>query len=208
MPKRVDHEERRRLIAGAVRRIAADRGLEAVSIGEVAAEAGVSKGLVQHYFPSRDAMLRYTTRTLRDQVEARVGTETGGGRNGLRAALVALLPLDAESRTEALVANAFVVRALKDPEIAERFRAGHAQLRGAVAAMVAAAQRSGDLCAKLDPDREADLLLALVAGLADAVLLGHRTPTEATSLVDHHLSRLVPRPEVEPRTSRISKRGS
>ncbi|GHE88056.1 transcriptional regulator [Amycolatopsis deserti] len=191
MPKRVDHEQRRQLIAAAVRRIAADRGLEAVSLGEVAAEAGISKGLVQHYFPSRDAMLRYATRTLRDRVDDRLRTGQAG-LPGLRAALIALLPLDDESRTEALVANAFVVRALKDPEIAERFRLGHAQLRDAIAAMITAAQADGDLHTDLNPIREADLLLALVAGLGDAVLLGHRTPAEVISLVDHHLSRLMP----------------
>ncbi|WP_431907346.1 TetR/AcrR family transcriptional regulator [Amycolatopsis thermoflava] len=191
MPKRVDHEQRRQLIADAVRRIAADRGLEAVSLGEVAAEAGISKGLVQHYFPSRDDMLRYATRTLRDRVGDRMRTAQAE-LPGLRAALIALLPLDDESRTEALVANAFVVRALKDPEIAERFRLGHAQLRDAISAMITAAQADGDLHADLDPIREADLLLALVAGLGDAVLLGHRTPAEVISLVDHHLSRLMP----------------
>ncbi|MGI6875200.1 TetR/AcrR family transcriptional regulator [Amycolatopsis sp. 3B14] len=191
MPKRVDHEQRRQLIADAVRRIAADRGLEAVSLGEVAAEVGISKGLVQHYFPSRDDMLRYATRTLRDRVGDRLRTAQAE-LPGLRAALIALLPLDDESRTEALVANAFVVRALKDPEIAERFRLGHAQLRDAISAMITAAQADGDLHADLDPIREADLLLALVAGLGDAVLLGHRTPAEVISLVDHHLSRLMP----------------
>lgn len=190
MPKRVDHEQRRRLIADAVRGIAADRGLEAVSIGEVAAEAGISKGLVQHYFPSKDAMLRFATGTLRDQVDNRV--PIAGGLTGLRAALVGLLPLDDASRTDALVANAFVVRALKDPEIADRFRTGHAQLRDAIAAMITTAQADGHLHAKLAPLQEADLLLAVVSGLGDAVLLGHRTPAEATSLVDHQLSRLMP----------------
>jgi AcrR family transcriptional regulator len=184
MPKRVDHEERRRLIAAAVRRIAADRGLEAVSLGEVAAEAGISKGLVQHYFPTKDAMLRHATGTLRDQVERRV---TGG----LRDTVVALLPLDDARRADALVANAFLVRALKDEEIADRFRTGHAQLCAALAAMIGAAQEDGELAKDLDPAREADLLLAVVAGLGDAVLLGHRTPEQAVALVDHHLSRLA-----------------
>lgn len=183
MPKRVDHEERRRLIAAAVRRIAADRGLEAVSLGEVAAEAGISKGLVQHYFPTKDAMLRHATATLRDHIEDRVG-------GGLRDTVVALLPLDDASRDQALVANAFLVRALKDEEMAGRFRTGHAQLSEGLAAMVAAAQADGVLAADLDPVREADLLLAVVAGLGDAVLLGHRTPEEVIALVDHHLSRL------------------
>lgn len=183
MPKRVDHEERRRLIAAAVRRIAADRGLEAVSLGEVAAEAGISKGLVQHYFPTKDAMLRFATGTLRDHVEHRVG-------GGLRDTVVALLPLDDESRDQALVANAFLMRALKDEEIAGRFRTGHGQLAAALAAMVAAAQADGALAADLDPAREADLLLAVVTGLGDAVLLGRHTPEQAIALVDHHLARL------------------
>lgn len=192
MPKRVDHDERRGLIADAVRRIAADRGLEAVSLGEVAAEAGISKGLVQHYFQTRDAMLRYATATLRDRVERRMPTEFAAGLTGLRAVLIALLPVSDESRTDALVANAFLVRALKDPEIAERFRTGHAQLRGAVVTMITESQADGDLDPGLDPGQEADLLLALVAGLGDAVLLERRTSAEVTSLLDHHLSRLVP----------------
>jgi hypothetical protein len=32
----------------------------------------------------------------------------------------------------------------------------------------------------------------MVAGLGDAVLLGHRTPKQVIALVDHHLSRLAP----------------
>ncbi|MBB4906682.1 TetR/AcrR family transcriptional regulator [Actinophytocola algeriensis] len=188
MPKRVDHDERRRLIAAAVRRIAADRGLEAVSLGEVAAEAGISKGLVQHYFATKDAMLRFATGTLRDHVEQRLGTPAT-----LRDTIVALLPLDDASRAEALVANAFLVRALKDEEIAGRFRTGHAQLAEVLTTMVAAAQAAGELAADLDPAREADLLLAVAAGLGDAVLLGHRTPEQAIALVDHHLFRLEAR---------------
>ncbi|WP_424186200.1 TetR/AcrR family transcriptional regulator [Actinokineospora sp. G85] len=179
MPKRVDHEERRSAIADAVRRIAADRGLEAVSVSEVAGEAGISKGLVQHYFPSKDAMLRHATTTLRPQVEDRVD-----GRN-LRDTVVALLPLDVEGRMAALVANAFLVRALKDEVIAERFRAGHALLRTSIAALIADEHPDND-----DPAGEAELLLALVGGLGDAVLLGHRTGADAVALLDRHLSRL------------------
>ncbi|MEO6087505.1 MAG: TetR/AcrR family transcriptional regulator [Umezawaea sp.] len=192
MPKVVDQDERRRLIAEAVRRIAADRGLEAVSLGEVAAEAGISKGLVQHYFSSKDEMLRYATTTLRGQVEEQLPADLGEA--GLRATVLALLPVDEKRRSDALVANAFLMRALKDPEIAERFRAGHAQLRAMIAALIVGSQAAGDVSMDLDPTTEADLVLALVSGLADAVLLGYRTPDEAAHLVDLHLARLAPRP--------------
>ena len=191
MPKRVDHEERRRFLAQAVRRIAADRGLEAVSLGEVAAEAGVSKGLVQHYFPSKDAMLRHATTSLRDQVARRLPADAAPDLAGLRERITALLPLDADARDEALVANAFLSRALKDEEIAERFRAGHAQLRAELGARIAEAQEAGAVAAGLIPEQEADLLLSLVAGLGDALLIGHQTAESAAVLIDLHLSRIT-----------------
>ncbi|WP_372661213.1 TetR/AcrR family transcriptional regulator [Amycolatopsis kentuckyensis] len=185
MPKVVDHEERRRRIARTLCRIAADEGLEAVSLGQVAAAAGISKGQVQHYFPNKDAMLRYAVRTLRDQVERQVAA--ADAPLDLRTVLVALLPLDDERRTEALVANAFVWRAFKDDEIAAWFRAGYEQLREALAALVTAEHG----LTGVDAAGEADLLLALTAGLADAVLLGHRTGAEAVELIDRQLRRLT-----------------
>jgi AcrR family transcriptional regulator len=187
VPKVVDHEERRRRIAATLRRIAAEEGLEAVSLGQVAAAAGISKGQVQHYFPNKDEMLRYAVRTLRDQVERQVAAGTSDAPPDLRTVLVALLPLDDQSRTEALAANAFVWRAFKDDEIAAWFRAGYEQLREALAAFVAAEHG----LTGLDAAREADLLLALTAGLADAVLLGHRTGEEAIELIDLQLRRLA-----------------
>ncbi|NLZ97477.1 MAG: TetR family transcriptional regulator, partial [Micrococcus sp.] len=50
MPKIVDHEQRRRELAQAIWSIIALRGLSAVTLRSVAAEAGVSMGTVQHYF--------------------------------------------------------------------------------------------------------------------------------------------------------------
>ncbi|RSM79563.1 TetR family transcriptional regulator [Amycolatopsis sp. WAC 01375] len=191
MPKRVDHEHRRQQIAAAVRRIAADRGLEGVSLSEVAAEAGISKGFVQHYFASRDDMLRFATTTLRSGLEERIATPS---ELGVRDLLIALLPLDEAARDDALVANAFLMRALKDPEIAGHFRTGHGQLRDAVAAMLTAARDDGEFASTVDPVAEAALLLALVSGLGDAVLLGYQSGEEAIALIDRHLSRITATP--------------
>lgn len=190
VPKIVDHEERKRRIADALRRIAAEDGLEAVSLGQVAIAAGISKGQVQHYFPTKDAMLRYTSRTLHEQVERRVRAQLAQTGPNLRSVVLALLPLDVDSRAEALVANAFLWRALKDDDLAAQFRTGYTGLHDGLAALIKAAQDSGELRPDLDPGHEADLLAALAAGLGDAVLLGHRTAVEAIALIDHHLSRL------------------
>jgi TetR/AcrR family transcriptional regulator, transcriptional repressor of bet genes len=59
MPKRVDPLAQRRSIAEAVFRLAVARGADAVSMRDVAAEAGVSLGMVQHYFRSKDEMLLF-----------------------------------------------------------------------------------------------------------------------------------------------------
>lgn len=188
MPKKVDHEQRRREITDAVWRIAADDGLEAVSLGKVATVAGVSKGRVQHYFACRDEMLAYATRRLRERVEARVAARVqaapGTPRAALRALLLALLPADDASRTDELVAQAFFLRALKDPAIAERFHAGHTLITDALT------DRLRALPGDLDAPAEARILLALATGLATALVLGQITPAEAEAAVDRQLDRV------------------
>ena len=52
--------------------ITAERGLDQVSIREVAAEAGVSVGTVQYYCRSKDEMLEMAFRHILDRMSARV----------------------------------------------------------------------------------------------------------------------------------------
>ena len=69
MPKRVDHEERRRQIADALLRTAATRGLHATGMREVAAEAGVSLRLVQYYFGTKEELLLFAMQQLAELVK-------------------------------------------------------------------------------------------------------------------------------------------
>lgn len=69
----VDHDARRRLIAEALWRVASRHGLDAVSLRHVAAEAGVSMGLVQHYFTTKEDMLRFALETIGERVTQRIG---------------------------------------------------------------------------------------------------------------------------------------
>ncbi|GAA0379914.1 HTH-type transcriptional regulator PksA [Acrocarpospora corrugata] len=189
MPKQVDHEQRRRQISSALWRIAARRGLESVSMREVAAEAGMSVGLVQHYFASKEEMLAYTSTHLRERLEQRVresiaalGSPATPGQR-LRAMLVALLPTDPDSRDETLVGMALFIRALNDPALATRYRHGRTQLTTAVAAQLAECGVHGD------GEVAADTLLALIDGLASDLLLGHHTPAQALRVLDDHLAK-------------------
>ncbi|MGX7827986.1 TetR/AcrR family transcriptional regulator [Actinokineospora sp. 24-640] len=199
MPKQVDHAQRRGQLAEAVGRVAAQEGLEAVSLARVAQEAGVSKGRVQHYFGTRDDLLAFTLGHLRERVDARLRerltrAQPDGPLETVREVAAALLPVDETARTEALVANAFLIRALAQPDTAEKFRHGHTEILALLTSQLTAAQTAGELRAEVDPAREADILLAVVGGISDAVLIGHHTPQTAQTVLDYHLDRLVPWP--------------
>lgn len=194
MPRVVDHGQRRGEIAGALWRIAAAEGLEAVSLARVAQEAGVSKGRVQHYFGSRGELLAFAAEQLRLRVDDRIqaAVRDAGPQTSVelvRAILVALLPLDDQARTDARVGSAFQVRALGDDDLRATYRAGNRLLRTAVADRLAEARDAGEL-ADLDPEREATVLIALAGGLAEAVLIGDETESSAVAVLDHQLARL------------------
>lgn len=199
MPKQVDHDARRRQLAEALLRVAAARGLEAVSFREVAAEAGVSIGRVQHYFASKEELVLYATGRLRERIEERIARTAGTEPpppvvphplRDLRALLAAFLPLDPHGRTGALAGIAFFHRSLNDPTLAARFREGRARATDAVTGHLLAAAGRGDVGPGADVELEARTLLALVGGLISDLLFGLCTPHDALRVLDLQLARL------------------
>jgi AcrR family transcriptional regulator len=202
MPKRVDHEQRRRQIADALLRTAATRGLHATGMREVAAEAGVSLRLVQYYFGTKEELLLAAMQQLAaqfsDRAMARIrhGGQGGGPaspRDVIAAILAEGLPADDERRTFAVVYTAYLALSLTDPAlaIAPLVRNSGAVI-DVVAAQLRAAQAAGDAPARLDPDLEAVTLLAMSAGLGTSVLAGQSSPGQAQAVIDYQLDRLFP----------------
>ena len=127
MPKRVDHEERRRQIADALVRTAAARGLHATGMREVAAEAGVSLRLVQYYFGTKEELLLAAMQRLaiqfaeRGMARIRRVKETENPvspREVIAAILTEGLPADEERRTFTIVYTAYLALSLTDPALA------------------------------------------------------------------------------------------
>jgi AcrR family transcriptional regulator len=191
VPKKVDHAHRRRTIAEALWQVVIRDGLDQVSLRSVAAEAGISMGMVQHYFASKDDMLVFALDSLTEQVGRRIAAafaalgDTAGPRERVRASLVQTLPLDDERRVEAMCGVAFLARAPVDARIAEYFRTsygeGHRYLTEQLALAGVAA-----------PERQAHLLFALADGLNAHALAGHHTPQTALAVLDDHLDQLFP----------------
>lgn len=196
MPRRVDHHERRKLIADALLRVAAERGLEAVSLRHVATEAGVSSGMVQHYFRTKDEMMAFALEVVRENVQARL-TAAGGELDAssspgalIRALLVQLLPLDEPRRAEGRVVLAFLAYAAVNPAVATVLREDTAQLHEFVTDGLRAAQQAGEAPANMDSARTATALLALMEGLGVQVVGGHYSADTALAAFDAHLGML------------------
>jgi AcrR family transcriptional regulator len=197
MPKRVDHERRRTEIVEALIRVAGRRGLHAVGMRDVAAEAGVSLRLVQYYFQTKEKLLlyglQYLAAGLGDRVAARVRAAGGapGPRAMIEALLMASLPTDEESRTFHLVYTSYAVLAVTDEALAAQpFMQNPDAAEDALTDLLQQALEAHLTAPDLDARMEAVSLLAMSAGLGTSVLVGQRSPKSAAAVLRHHLDRL------------------
>jgi AcrR family transcriptional regulator len=202
VPRRVDHEERRRQIADALLRTAAARGLHATGMREVAAEAGVSLRLVQYYFGTKEELLlaamqhlaaQFSDRAMARIRQSRQGDGPASPRDVIAAILTEGLPVDDERRTFTVLYTAYFALSLTEPTLAiAPLVKNSGAVIDVVAAQLRAAQAAGDTPAHLDPDLEALSLLAVSAGLGTSVLGGQSSPGQAQAVIDYHLHRLFP----------------
>ncbi|MGJ0118616.1 TetR/AcrR family transcriptional regulator [Williamsia sp. MIQD14] len=151
-------------IVEATLRVVTERGLDRVTVREVAAEASVAIGTVQHWFRTKDdlivAAFTAVVTGIRDRVDA---VELGDDvRGDLIGALTQLLPLDDRRRDEARVQIAFAARAAVTPALAELQRGVLGEVRASLTqAFVRAGVADRHRCADA-----ATAVLALVDGLA------------------------------------------
>lgn len=186
VPKRVDHQVRRREIADALWRVVASNGFAAVSLRQVAAEAGVSMGLVQHYFDSREQMLLFALDSVSERARVHIAAELAdqpepSPRAMVRALLTQVLPLDEQRRREGHALFAFLAEGGRGGVVGERMRTDMTHFKNAVAEQIRTVGTSPD------PDRAAVLLLAATDGLTAHVLSGYLDPADALAALDQQL---------------------
>jgi TetR/AcrR family transcriptional repressor of bet genes len=207
VPKIIDHEAQREQLAEAVWRLADGRGLEAVSLREVAQEAGVSLGRVQRSFAGKDEMLRYalaliSTRAGR-RVEQRVLAlgDQPSTADVLRESLVEVLGVEKDSRLAMRVQLVYFTRSIHDEEVAKIIRGDSLSgLYPFTASLITQLiKRRGEI----DPIKEAELLWSTAIGLGTDVVIGQRDPHEAAELLDYYLVRLLG-PSGWPATARLA----
>lgn len=199
MPRHADHAERRTQLADAAVTIAATDGLGSVTVSRVAAQAGFSVGLVQHYFPAKQDLLAEAYRRTLTRAGQRVDETVARGesarapiRDTLTAALAHLLPLDESRRAECLVRAQFHGRAAAEPGLAEIAAASRAELLAEIARAVENGRECGETGVGVETGSAAWELLCLTTGFSDAGLLDPSAPAE--SVLAGAVGRIFPNP--------------
>jgi AcrR family transcriptional regulator len=161
-------EERRRQILDAARQVFSQKGLNATKVSDVAAAAGLSQGLVYHYFDSKDdlfmAVFEEWVASSTYSAYAEEVLAAASAADQLRAFARAASHMMAESAAFLPVQMGFWSRILHHEAIRERFRQFFAGLRTALAQIIRAGVESGEFRAT-DAETLAGIAIAVYDGL-------------------------------------------
>ncbi|MCX6469425.1 MAG: TetR/AcrR family transcriptional regulator [Corynebacteriales bacterium] len=186
-----EHRDARRAqIVTGVRAVARAQGIGNVTVARTADAAGVSVGMVQHYYRTKEDLLIDAFRAVHESVLDRVDHQIAlSERRGARIeqmlvdGLAQLLPLSPTRRDEVYLTHAFAGLSLEDATI----RTHLDDARDEILRRVSAALENGQMCREVDADLDcaaaAFTVVALVDGLA-AKLLPDADTTERSWAVD------------------------
>jgi AcrR family transcriptional regulator len=168
----VGAQGRERLLDAAVRLIARE-GIDNVRIARIAAEAGVSAGLVHYHFDSRDALLEeaieHSYERAGDMRLAALGEGRATASQRLEAMIEQCLPSTPPLREDWVLWVELWLRGARDPALRPVAARLYARLHAWFAEAIAEGIAAGELRA-CDVDRMSDRLLALIDGYGIRVL--------------------------------------
>lgn len=194
MPRHVDHDERRALIAEAAWRLIAERGVDAVTLREIAATIGMANGALKHYYPDKSSIVRSAFTSVFESTNTRVRDRLGAasGLAGLRIFCLEVMPVSPVTRLEARVVLPFWQRALGDPELAAVYVAAMAYWRAEIRGFLAAARTEGSVTSAVPDDVLTEQVLAMVNGVQALAVLdpAATTPESQRRMLDAFLDGL------------------
>ncbi|MFD1815583.1 TetR/AcrR family transcriptional regulator [Rhodococcus gannanensis] len=194
MPKVIDVEQRQQDIAEAVWRVLLRDGITAVSVRDVAAEAGLSPGSLRHTFASKAELLAYSMQLVHRRAEERAYSHShiSDPRDRAIAIISEVLPLDETRRSELEVNLALVAEAPAHPELGEIARRAQHALREGLTILVADMKHHGLCAQRRNVADEARHLHALLTGASMHAMVGDQdNPASALKMVTDHIDSLA-----------------
>lgn len=189
---RADPDARRRSLIEACARVLADKGAAGVSVRAICAEAGVSSGLLRHYFGSISAAIAETYRAIGARIDAALAEAVVAAGSDPRARLLAYItanfrpPIASPELLASYVAFWSLTRS--DRVVAQVRAEVYGQFRAGLESLIRAWRPE-----LADPRLPAIALTALIDGLWLELSLGKApfSPEEAETLAARWLDSLA-----------------
>jgi TetR/AcrR family transcriptional regulator, transcriptional repressor of bet genes len=166
MPRTVDRDQRRAELIARAAELIATHGIDGLTIRSVAKAAGVSTGVVSHYFSDKRDLLQTTYDVTADEVYGRVSRQATKDGPDVRTCLEGLLPLDLERQRGWRVWIAFWGLAIGDPEFGADQRARARRAVELVERILDTALARGELRPGTHAENRAAVILGVIQGIA------------------------------------------
>ena len=164
-PRAAPQEDRRgELVAAAYRRIA-ERGFEGLRTRDVAADVGVNVATLHYYFPTKEklieAVVAHAMGRFRTTLES-----NGTSKNLMLAYLRGVRRLLTEEPELGSVMGELALRSSRDPALARMLWEMNETWHRTVRSLLRRAAKQGQISRRLDSDRVAALIVAVLASLS------------------------------------------
>ncbi|MBP1904706.1 AcrR family transcriptional regulator [Paenibacillus turicensis] len=199
MPKIVDHEKQRQLVADAAIRLIKKGGLEHATVRNIAVEAGLSVGSMRHYFSTQADLFTFCMNIFIKRVQERVrNTDMDNDLfandpfTGLQAILMEFIPFDEDRKMEMEVWLSFTAKTLVHPGLQAVSEQMYEGIRGVVKFVLEQLTVYKLAKPNLNLALETYKLSALMDGLAVHLITqpGHVTHAMAEQIINEHLRSL------------------
>lgn len=162
MPKKIDHDARRRDIARAAISVIGVQGIDNTRLVDVARAANATTGTITHYFEDKDAVLLAALDHVAQNILYMLRHPEKPDDLVELAGLI--LPVDDERLCDWRVWMSFFGRAVGDPALSRINKAYYDEFRDGLAAIIRGQQSSGKLHRDIEPEVTADAIISIIDG--------------------------------------------
>ena len=205
MPKIVNADDRRELVADAVFRVIRERGLTQASLRNVAAEARLALGSVRHYFDNQAELMEFAFRVNSERIHLRaldklevlededLPTEAEALLEKCAVVLEELLPIDEARSADAVVHMEFMLDARTNQTLVDAAQDDYRATGAVVGRVVLQLLESPLAVSGLVPVDEAERLIGLLDGLSLRLVLqpAWAAPEQGQATLRRHLQTLL-----------------
>lgn len=164
MPKIVDHEKMKNIIAEATWKIISEKGIHQATSRTIAKEAGLSQGALRHYFSKQESLLAFAMELVKEKVLIRLRNLNArelAPQERIVEYLLELVPTDEQTLLEMEVWFAFVAYG----KTQKGFDTNYEDLQNAIKNCITYLKNEG-LLRTTDEEKEQEKLYAFMNGMA------------------------------------------